>query len=325
MKKLNYLLGFFVFAFVIVSCEPDDSLNPRAELVTAPYVFFEEEFAVIDAADIDNSYFGGTLMAPANNVASYHLQVRKVGGSTASNWVDIYTATSFPASFQITAAMISNALNVTPAAGDKYEFNGYSVGTDGSVVDFKTLAPDIAAESGQKQAYQLVTYVACPFVIDDAVGTYTVNRPATTDTPFETSATDTYTFEVVAGDADGEIILKNPFGYSSTYAAPYAHPNYDPGFLNGTDIKVTVDPLGFAEWEPQMSYHIGLSEGGWVADGGLSSYGPLTSDGDLEGSGFVFSCVGSIDFAALDGAFVYGGACCYGWTSFPWSFSATKN
>ena len=55
---------------------------------------------------------------------------------------------------QITAAMISNALNVTPAAGDKYEFNGYSVGTDGSVVDFKTLAPDIAAESGQKQAYQ---------------------------------------------------------------------------------------------------------------------------------------------------------------------------
>ena len=112
-------------------------------------------------------------------------------------------------------------------------------------------------------------------------------------------------------------------GYSSLSAL--AHPNYDPGFLNGTDIKVTVDPLGFAEWEPQMSYHIGLSEGGWAADGGLSSYGPLTSDGDLEGSGFVFSCVGSIDFAALDGAFVYGGACCYGWTSFPWSFSATKN
>jgi hypothetical protein len=76
MKKLNYLLGFFIFAFVIVSCEPDDSLNPRAELVTAPYVFFEEEFAVIDAADIDNSYFGGTLIAPAN--INYKLEKLKV-------------------------------------------------------------------------------------------------------------------------------------------------------------------------------------------------------------------------------------------------------
>ena len=326
MKKLNYLLGFFIFAFVIVSCEPDDSLNPRAELVTAPYVFFEEEFAVIDAADIDNSYFGGTLIAPANNVASYQLQVRKVEGSSASNWVDVYSATSFPASFQITAAMISDALNVTPAAGDKFEFNGYSVGTDGSVVDFKTLAPDIAAESGQKQAYQLVTYVACPFVVADAVGTYTVNRTKTTATPFEESATDTYTFEVVAGEAEGEIILKNPFGYTSTYSAPYAHPNYTPGYLASTDIKITVDPLGFAEWIPQMSYHVGLGEGGWSGSGGVASYGTLMSDGDLGGDGFVFSCVGSIDFlGVLDGSFQYATLGLYGWSSFPWSFSATKN
>ena len=100
-------------------------------------------------------------------------------------------------------------------------------------------------------------------------------------------------------------------------------PNCDPGYLTGTDIKVTVDPLGFAEWEPQLSTMLDYRR--WLDRKWIISLRSTTSDGDLEGSGFVFSCVGSIDFAALDGAFVYGGACCYGWTSFPWSFSATKN
>jgi len=230
MRFLNKFLFIAILCLGMVSCE-DQEKNPLWEPEQAPYVFIDIETPVFDVTDIENSTFGGNLSAPADNVASFEVTARRVSNGATSDFAIVYSTTTFPASFKITAPEIATALGIDPdelLAGDRFDFVAESVGTDGTVVTYNNLAPDIQAEPGQRQAYRLSAFIACPFNQADMIGTYTIIQ----DDGF--SATGNDQFEIIAGETPNEIVLVNPYDSSGNF-----------------EITVNVNDFGIASFERQ--------------------------------------------------------------------------
>ncbi|SMC64293.1 hypothetical protein [Cellulophaga tyrosinoxydans] len=230
MKNIYILIAFGFLALGLSSCE-EETKNPLYEPEVAAYVFIDIESPVLDVTDIANSTFGGVVTAPANNVESFTVKARRVSNGIASNYATVFTTSTFPVDMRISGPDIADALGIDTAelaAGDRFDFVGTSVGTDGSIVTFNSLAPDIQAEPGQKQAYALTAFIACPFNQADMIGTYTFIE----DSGF--SATGKTTFDIIAGDTPNEIVLVNPFDSAGNY-----------------NITVNVNDFGIATFERQ--------------------------------------------------------------------------
>ena len=107
--------------------------------------------------------------------------------------------------------------------------------------------------------------VACAFDSDASVGNYILTQDA-----FETVLSGDGSFSVVAGPEENQITLIDPFGYGNT--------DYE--------LVVDVDPVtGEADVAEQNVWDA-------VALGYPASYG----QGTVAGSGFVFSCLESMQF-----------------------------
>ena len=258
---------FFLLSLTLVfvtSCE-DENKNPLLAQVPAPFVFLELDSPVIDVTDIENSTYGGTLIAPSNNVVSYEAQVRRVSGGVSTQYAPVFSTTSFPVEFQISAVDVATALGIDVddlLPGDQFDFVATSVGEDGTVVTFNNLGPDMQVESGQRQAYQLTTFISCPFVQSDAIGTYdVVSDPGGFVLPGPT------TFDVYAGEDSGQIVMDNPFNSSENYQVP-----------------IDVTPFGIASVEDGTFIFTTLEQ---CCAGFEPTYADATS-------GFVFSCSGAI-------------------------------
>lgn len=117
--------------------------------------------------------------------------------------------------------------------------------------------------------YQLSFPVLCPFLVDEAVGTYAVTRD-----DFETYLDPSYKPEIVEGANPGEIIIKNIFG----------HPEPSPGAY---DIIVKVNP--------NTDVATVVKQDAWLCSNFASTC--TLGTGYVEGAGFFFSCTG---FLTLD-------------------------
>ena len=241
----------------------------RLDITTAP---------VLDVTDIENTSFGGTLSVPSNNVASYEMKVRRVSGGAASDYFPFLSVTSFPAEFTATAASLAAALGLTVPdllPGDRFDFEATSIGTDGTLVTFDNFSGDLGGNPGEGQSYRFVTYISCPFVIADAIGTYML-----TTSEFSSFPTGNL-FEVIAGANDNQIIMVNPYGSATTDFNPdYEGANYN--------VAIDVTPFGIATVESKID-----DVNQYIFDTDLTGNGGFF-DTYVEGGGFVFSCAGAI-------------------------------
>lgn len=277
MKNIYKILFATLFFASFISCE-DEEKNPLWEPTVAAYVFIDIESPVLDVTDIENSTFGGALTAPAGNVASFEVKARRVSNGVATDYSTVFTTSTFPTDFRVSGPDIATALGVDPAdllAGDRFDFVGTSTGTDGSVVTFNNLAPDIQAEPGQKQAYALTTFIACPFNQADMIGTYTILE----DDGF--SATGETQFEIIAGEESGDIVLVNPYDSAGNF-----------------NITVNVNAFGIATFERQ--------DGVLTEEICCAGYSP-TNFRSSAATSLALSCIGYLELKFSTGLSLAGG------------------
>lgn len=160
MKKNIFLLVFSIFIFS--SCEKDESLDPRPDLVPGKYVVLNVTDSYINFTNIASSSFNALLTSPSNSIVRYELFVRRrtPGGIITSDFVLFKTITSFPFQLSVKAQDIADILDVDLATlrnGDTYQFIGYSYDANGSRTSFLNLSNVLQSASSMKQAYRFST------------------------------------------------------------------------------------------------------------------------------------------------------------------------
>lgn len=163
MKKLIYILILAFSTTLFSSCEKDDSLDPRAPIVTGLYARLDITNKVISPLDLQNSYFGGILTSPSGKIVKYNLYVkRRDGFGVASEFVLIKSITSFPFDLKIYVADIATALNVPASSlsfGDEFYFWAEAFDADGNRSDYYSLSSTVQGAPGMKQAFRFRTTI----------------------------------------------------------------------------------------------------------------------------------------------------------------------
>ena len=151
MIKKIFLLVLLAFAFQ--SCEKDESLDPRAQLIPGLYARLDITSKVIKSYDVENSYFGGLLTSPSGKIVKYNLYVKRRNGfGVASDYGLVRSITSFPHDLKIKIEDIATALNV-PAS----TFYAESFDANGTRADYYNLSATVQGAPGMKQAYRFRT------------------------------------------------------------------------------------------------------------------------------------------------------------------------
>lgn len=163
MKKIIALL--LLIGICIASCETQDSLDPRPIIQGGQYVRLDITNKMLASEHIDETYFGGLLTTPANNVEKYVLKVRRRNPNSVitGNYVELLTVTSFPTELKITPQMIADALQIPVTSlqvGDYYVFFGEAYGFDGTKTNYNNLSSTVKTQPGMKQAFRFVTTLA---------------------------------------------------------------------------------------------------------------------------------------------------------------------
>lgn len=175
MKKILFALFALTFLSVLTSCEKDQSLDPRPQLVSGQFVRLELTYdhkyliakssAVINPeftdAEIQDHYFGGMLTNPSGNVKTYNLYVKKVDlYNNSTEYKLLKTVTSFPFDLRITLADIASALDITVndiKALENFYFYGESYDAHGNRASFNNLSSTVQSASTMFQGYRFRT------------------------------------------------------------------------------------------------------------------------------------------------------------------------
>ena len=160
--KLILLPFMLCILFLTSSCQ-DDSLNPLPVKVAGQYMRLDITRDRIDANDISNSSFGGTLSNPSGNVVRYELFVRRsVGGIVTSDYIPLQTITTFPYELSVTPAMIAAAYNIDVSQignGEFYRFIAYSYDAAGNKAGYYNLSRTVRVTPTMKEGYRFNTSI----------------------------------------------------------------------------------------------------------------------------------------------------------------------
>lgn len=164
--KNNIFLALLVL-LSLTSCEKDESLDPRPDLVPGKYVVLNVSNKYIDFNNISTSSFDATLTSPSNAIVRYELFVRRRGsnGIITSDFKLFKTITSFPFELKVTLQEIATVLNediATFEQGDIYQFSAYSYDVNGVRTGFLNLSNVLQSASSMKQAYKFSTILEIP-------------------------------------------------------------------------------------------------------------------------------------------------------------------
>ncbi len=158
MKKIILLLLVSISFF---SCEKDEELTPNPDLDAGSYVRLDITSKRINSQDFANSFFGGKITTPGNNVAKYNLYIRKTNiFGVAEDFIPFKTFTSFPADLKVTANDLATVFNVPLSSivfGDNYRFYGESFDFNNVRSDYFSLSSVIQSAPSMKQGYRFVT------------------------------------------------------------------------------------------------------------------------------------------------------------------------
>lgn len=271
MKNILKIALVFVASLMFTNCE-DNSKSPLVERVNGTFVLIDIENALIDVTEIETSTFGGTLRNPSGNAASHSFEARAVfADGTATEFVEVYTTTSFPSDFLLTAGDIATALGRDASEfgpGSRFDFVGTTTSTDGSVVTSANLNADIQAEAGIRQAYSLRTFISCPVETALVEGQYDVTQIAFDAFFGETN----FVRNVVLGPGSSQVTVVEG-EYTTTGGDPLT---LDIDFATGIITGGGKDADGNAQVAFAEGVN-GLPENTYLVEGG-----------------FFFSCVGTL-------------------------------
>jgi hypothetical protein len=160
MKKVIYFL--LAFCLFFASCEKDESLDPRPDLVAGKYVLLNVKSGYINFNEISSSAFTAELTDPSNSIVKYELFIRRrtPNGIITSDFVLFKTITSFPFQLSISAQEISDVLGVPISSledGDNYQFSAFSYDSNGVKSGFLNLSTVVQSVASMKQGYKFST------------------------------------------------------------------------------------------------------------------------------------------------------------------------
>jgi len=163
MKKIFLLPLFSILFLSFLSCEKDESLDPRPVRESGPFVRLDITKKRLNFDDINNTSFGGLLTTPDAKVSKYNLYVRRTDGfgSAFTEFKLVKTITSFPVELSISPADIATALEIPLSDlqfADVYRFYGEAFDLAGNRVDFYNLSQTIQSNQAfYKQAFRFGT------------------------------------------------------------------------------------------------------------------------------------------------------------------------
>ncbi len=141
-------------SILFLSCDKDESLDPRPERVAGQFVTLQVIKSKIDANNISTSSFEGIIDAPAGNVDKYELFVaRRDANGFVSDFVLLETITTFPFNLKVNNSRIMAVGIPSIVNSDILRLYGRSY-KNGNVADFNSLAGILRTSVAQKQAYR---------------------------------------------------------------------------------------------------------------------------------------------------------------------------
>jgi hypothetical protein len=277
MKNIFKLIPLAVITLLFTACGDINKEPLEANGNDGPFGTFVRlditSAAVLDVTNIATTSFGGTLTNPSNNVASWTVEVRRVSNGGASDYFPLVTITSFPAEFSTTPADLAAVFGLAVTdliPGDRFDFEATSIGNNGEIVTFDDFGPNLQGNPAQAQGYRFNTFLSCPFVQAEALGSYAILDNGS----FFGYLSGAGPIEVIAGNTANDIIMIDPMGHLLPGDAPDKY-----------NVEINVNAgSGQATVVTQSAW----DSGNPVCCG--TPYGP----GTVVGNGFVFSCAGAI-------------------------------
>ena len=271
-KILKYSALLSMFMIVAISCRDEDAVRfPELQTgVNARVAFGDPTKAFFNYADIANATLAFDIYSQNKDIDEIVYTISFADASDPdATYADAELAipgsafTNGKASVSLTSDQIAQMFGLADHTaldgGDNFTFVAKAVLTDGRVIDANNSAPSITGGTNASFTTQFTVFVACPFNVAEAVGTYTITRD---DAEVSLDPSDDQV-EVIAGTAPNTVILKDLYGYPQQY-----------------DVVVTVNPgNGAATIAKQKA---------WDSDALLGQYG----EASIEGGGWFFSCTG---------------------------------
>jgi hypothetical protein len=272
-KIFKYSTLLIMSMIMTISCRDEDAVRfPDFQTgVNARVAFGDPAKSFFNYADLANAALAFDIYTVNKDIEQIVYTVSYVDASDPNaGFADAEISvpgsefTNGKASVELTSAEIAALFNLPGGyeyldGGDNFVFNAKAILTDGRVIDANNSAPSITGGNNASFTTQFVVFVACPFSVEEAIGTYTITRD---DAEVSIDPSDTQV-EVIAGTAPNTVILKDLFGYPQQY-----------------DVVVVVNAgNGAATVAKQKA---------WDSDALIGQYG----EASVEGAGFFFSCTG---------------------------------
>ena len=165
MKKLiSNVFLIMLASMLVVSCDKDESLDPRPVLVSGQFIKFDITSKIFNFVDINNTKFGGLLTTPGNKVKNYKLYVRMSDAvNPANDFTLIKEISTFPTDLYFTPQDIATTLGIPLSdikKGNTFEFYGVTFDEAGKRVDLSNLSAVVRANStAYKHGYRFVTAI----------------------------------------------------------------------------------------------------------------------------------------------------------------------
>lgn len=181
MKLMKYLV-ISILVVLAYSCAEPMLLNPD-ETPRGVFVSYDAISWNINSEDIEGTPVTGTFDAPANNVASHDVYVKRVydDGASESDYLLLETVTDFPYNFSVDGNELAALFGVPveETFANFYHFNCEATGTDGQVATFDNLEGELISYPTQMQGFRFQAAVVCPSDPSVIVGTYTAVTTST--------------------------------------------------------------------------------------------------------------------------------------------------
>jgi hypothetical protein len=174
MKIFKYIT-IIVLAASLYACKEPMLIDP-ADVPRGIFVTLVLDNSNINSADIANTPISGTFDAPAHNVASHAIYVKRIydRGESESDYLLLESITTFPSEFSVNGNELAALFGVPveETFGSFYQFNCEATGTNGEVATYENLHSDLVGSPEQLQGFRFRGAVVCPSDPNVIVGTY---------------------------------------------------------------------------------------------------------------------------------------------------------
>lgn len=194
---LYYVLLLTIMSLGLTSCEDDKKNNLDIFEKSGGFVRFSNPFpAVVNISNLDEIAglsIETTIESPNNNVVSYTIEISATIGGVSTDFVSFGSEiTSFPATINITASEITNALGIEVSDigfGDTFAFKGTAVNDQGTIYSSERIGfdsetntvtggsntNDLLDEDGYRNAYEFGFAIPCPAESGNIAGNWIID------------------------------------------------------------------------------------------------------------------------------------------------------